>query len=142
MKSLTIYLFSSLAFGLSSCSADSFTKGRTVVTVGNYTDAIVHLNEYLKKNPEGKDASRAHFFIAKAQLGLGDFTSARETFERIQVSFPASLEAHKSRYKLAMLDLVEGNRERALSIFRDLANQPDGPLAPEAKMMAEFLAGQ
>ncbi len=130
------------ALTLTQCSGGEaqFTNGRQAVTEGRYGAAIPQLEAYLDAQPKGKNASRAQFFIAKANLGLGKLDAAREAFEATLTRYPTSLEAHKARYKLAVIDMVQGNADAAREAFSKLAANPNGPLAPEAKMMAEFLA--
>ena len=125
--------------GAISGSADNFTQGRLMVTEGRYEEALPLLEKYLTEEPRGKFASRAHFFIAKAHMGLGRFDMARQAFETTVREFPDTLEGHKSKYKLALLDYLEGRIDEARRKFKSLADHPDGPLAPEAQAMAEFL---
>jgi len=118
-----------------------FGEGRAKVTEGRYDDAIPSLSRYIEKHPQGRNASRAQFFIAKAHLGRGDLAAARQAFETVIRVYPDSLEAHKSRYKIALVDLCEGREDDARKRFRELADHPDGPLAPEAAAMTAFLDG-
>ncbi len=53
---------------------------------------------------------------------------------------PESKEGKKSRYKLAMIDLWQGNRKKAVQRLESLAENPDGPLAPESRAMYLFLS--
>ncbi len=122
--------------------ADLFQKGRTYVTRGQFQQAISVLDNYLEKYADGRYASRARFFLAKAYLGLGDMESAKSEFALTVRRYPGSLEAHKSRYKMALIDLWQGKRASALEQFQDLADHPDGPLTPEAKAMVLFLSSQ
>lgn len=116
-----------------------FTEGRGLVNEGEYGRAIGVLETYLEEHPRSHRASRALFFIGKAYVGLGQMDRARGTFESVLQEYPRSLEAHKSRYKLAMIALWENRFDDALAGFQILAGDPDGPLAPEAGAMAEWL---
>lgn len=118
---------------------DEFLQARSLVTSGRYSEALQSLRDYEKEFPSSEYASRARFFVAKCYLGMNDPGSARVEFESVIQRFPDSVEAHKSRYKLAMIDLWEGNRERALQRFQAMAEKPDGPLAPEASAMVRYL---
>ena len=123
-------------------SNEPFAKGRTLVTQGKYRQAIPCLQEYLATHSKGRYASRAIFFIGKAHIGLGEMDLARAAFNDTRRGFPESLEAHKARYKLALIDLLEGHVDQAIQGFSSLADNPDGPLAPEAKAMVAFLTSQ
>ena len=118
---------------------DRFPAARALVTRGAYEEAIPDLRQYLKDNPQGKNASRARLFLGKAYMGLGRLDQARIAFAETIEKHPGSLEAHKSRYKLAVIDLLEDKEVEAARRFERLAQQPDGPLAPEATAMAAHL---
>lgn len=136
------YKLWTLGNAVAGSESDLFQTGRTYVTRGWYQQAITTLDNYLADYPEGRYASRTQFFLAKAYLGLEDLEWAKAEFALTVRRFPSSLEAHKSRYKMALIALWQGNRVSALEQFQDLADQPDGPLAPEARIMAKYLAGQ
>ncbi|QDU95841.1 tetratricopeptide repeat protein [Lignipirellula cremea] len=118
---------------------DDFHQGRTLVTGGKYALAIPLLTKFLAEHPQHQNASRAGLFLGKAHLGLGDYPAARIAFNDTVKNYPATLEGHKSRYKLALLSLLEGDRDQALAQFKTLAENPDGSLAPEAAAMVRYL---
>ncbi len=118
---------------------ERFIDGRRLVTEGRYEEALPLLESYLTSAPSGRHASRARFFVAKAFLGLGELDRAAAEFETVVRDYPDSLEAHKSRYKLALLALLAGREEEARRRFAELAESPDGPLAPEARAMSDHL---
>jgi TolA-binding protein len=123
-------------------SGEDFIQGRKRVTLGQYRQAIPLLQKYLNKHPQGRYASRAIFFIGKAFVGLEEMDLARTAFNDIQKRFPDSLEAHKARYKIALIDLLDGQVDLAIQQFSILAHNPDGPLAPEASAMVSYLTLQ
>jgi len=145
---LIILLVSALGH-LVACAPDAgrggaggpFGRGRLAVMQGDYEEAIPLLNEYLQKDPGGKYASRAQFFVGKAYIGLGRLAEARIAFNATVNNYPGTLEAHKSRYKLAMITFWQGDVAEARRQFEELADNPDGTLAPEARQMAEYLSG-
>lgn len=113
---------------------DRFDVARRDVCEGRYAEAVDTLKNY--RGPEG---SRAGLFLGKAYLALGDVAEARAAWEQTRQDFPTSVEAHKCRYKLAMLDMLSGDDEAAAAAFRAMGDAPDGPLAAEATAMADFL---
>jgi TolA-binding protein len=119
-----------------------FGRGRRAVTEARYTDAIPELEQYLRDYPAGRNAGRARLFLGKARLGLDELDAAREQFEAVLRDYPESLEAHKSRYKLGLVALLRGNSEEALAVFSKMADEPDGPLAPEAQAMRRYLTSR
>lgn len=113
---------------------DRFEAIRQLVCDGKYEQALPQLKAY-----SGKHESRAALFMGKAHLGLGDYPAARKAFEAGVRKFPDTLEAHKCRYKLALLSYLEGDNETAKNAFEKLAADKDGPLAPEAAAFAKFI---
>ena len=118
----------------------TFGRGRLLVTQGKYAEALPVLEEHLAARPTGKHASRAQFFIGKAYVGMGQLDKATAAFGEVVQIYPDSLEAHKARYKMALILLWQGKTNEARVQFAALADSPDGPLAPEAKQMAAHLA--
>jgi len=114
--------------------SESFESIRRLVCEGRHAEAIPRLEAY-----KGRHQSRAGLFLGKAHLGLGDLDQARKSFSDTIRDFPDSLEAHKCRYKLALLALLDGDSEAAKVQFADLSNEANGPLVAEAKAMAEYL---
>ncbi|MEM0967289.1 MAG: hypothetical protein AAGJ81_14175 [Verrucomicrobiota bacterium] len=137
-----LFVFS---FGATGCDLELtddhslFLASRELVMEGRFAEAKKGFVEYLSAQPTGKFASRASFFVAKCDLGLGDLPAARIAFENCRELYPNTNEAEKSSYKLAFIDLLEGNENRALEILRDLAANPRGTLSPEAAALAGFL---
>ena len=113
--------------------------GRTLVVQGKYKEAIPVLKEYLRDHRRGKFASRAGLFPGKAHLGLEQFETAKQAFQKTTSDYPNSLEAHKSRYKLAIIALLQDQTDGASRQFQQLSNRPDGPLAAEAMAFAAYL---
>ncbi len=133
-----------LGFALLACGASReekrlFHEGRTLVTEGHYEASLPSLRQYLETYPRGSFASRAWLFLGKSEIALGRFAEARAAFDACISEFPESLEAHKSRYKLALLDLLEGDLDTARRRFEELRSHPDGPLAGEAAAFARYL---
>jgi TolA-binding protein len=116
-----------------------FLNGRALVTQGRYQQAIPVLERYLAEFSGGSYASRAGLFLGKSHLGLDDLEAAELAFQQTLRNYPQSLEAHKSRYKLALIALLRGDRDDALRRFGELADAPDGPLAPEAAAVRRHL---
>lgn len=120
-------------------SDPQFTAGRQALMRGQFEPAIEQFGGYLQQQPHGRLASRASFLTAKAYLGLGDHQLARQQFEHTVQKYGDSEEAHKSRYKLAMVSLIEGDTDDARRRFSELTAQPSGTLVPEATAMLRYL---
>jgi len=142
-----------LATGLTGCSraaklpknkrgSAEFEAIRLRVTHGEYREAVPQLTAFIDANPSHPDASRAGMFIGKCMMAQGDLPAARQAFETTIETYPGTAEDHKCRYKLALLTLLEGDRQGAINQFETLANTPGGPLAPEATAMAAYLRKQ
>ena len=116
-----------------------FGQGRLLVTRGRYQEALTPLSRYLAEYPRGRNSSRAAFFTAKAHVGLGDLRRAADWFERTIRDFPATDEARKCRYKLAMIHMWSGRTDLAVPLLERMVRNPDGPLVPEARAMLNYL---
>lgn len=55
-------------------------------------------------------------------------------------AYRGSQEARKSLYKLAMVSLLQGDRDHAKRQFQQLAESPNCTLAPEAVAMLRFVS--
>ena len=116
-----------------------FKGARQLAVDGNYAAAGKAFQKYVDEKPQGRDASRAGLFLFKVHFSEGNFKEAASWCEWTMRNHPASLEAHKCRYKLALISLVQGDTQDAIARFGTLADQPDGPLAAEATAMRRFL---
>lgn len=116
-----------------------FLDGRERVVMGRYEDAVPVIEHYLSAYPQGKYASRAYLFLGKAFMGQLRFDDAARVFDDGARRFPETLEGHKCRYKRAVVDLLKGDKAAARVRFANLANNPDGPLAPEARAFQRYL---
>ena len=123
-------------------AAGSFTAGRQALMRGEFEQAIKYLEAYRRQGKAGALASRATFLMAKSYLGLNDFAAAREWFERTISEYGHSEEAHKARYKLAMISLMQGEMHDARRRFQELVDRPSGTLVPEATAMLQYLDRQ
>ena len=116
-----------------------FQQARQLVVDGKYEQAVAALQKYVKENPGSENASRAGLFLFKAHFAVGEFPEAAEWCQWTIREHPTTLEAHKCRYKLAVLSLVQGDTQDAIERLETLADDPDGPLAAEATVMRDFL---
>jgi TolA-binding protein len=116
-----------------------FQQARQLAVDGKYDQAIASLQEYVRQNPNSENASRAGLFLFKAHFAQAEFPEAAEWCRWTIRVHPTSLEAHKCRYKLAVLSLVQGDTQEAIKLFDALAEAPDGPLAAEATAMRDYL---
>lgn len=94
---------------------------------------------YIEAHPDGQQVSRAGLFLGKVNLAQGEFDEARRWWQWTVDNHGDTLEGHKSRYKLAVLAMIEGDADAAREQFAQIASNPDGPLAPEAAAMQKFL---
>ena len=121
-------------------ASTGFHEGRALLMRGQLERADRMLAQFQKANPTHQLCSRALFLRGKAQLGLGDFDLATAHFLATIKKYPQSEEAHKAKYKLAVLEMLNGNREQAVRQFQEIADNPDGTLVAEAAAMARWLS--
>ena len=116
-----------------------FGKGRTAVCSGAYQEGIKRLDEYIHDYPAGRNAARAGLFRGKALIGLGDYTDAQSVLKNVIDQYPDSLAAHKSKYKIALAKLFDGDEPGAIKCFQELRSEKNGPLVPEAEAFLRWL---
>ena len=138
-KSLLVVLVMFVQYGCGQDENRSFQNARQKVVRGQYTEAEKMLKEYIKAEPQGKQASRAGLFLFKVCVAQGRLDEATEWCEWTIKNHPKSLEAHKCRYKLAVVALLQGKSGIALERFEELANRPNGQLSAESTAMLKFL---
>ena len=116
-----------------------FLDARQKVVEGQFAAAQPLLRSFLDEHPDSQYASRAGLFLGKAYLGMRKFEESRAAFQETIDRYPESLEAHKSRYKIAVVDMLVGETREALHQFESIAKNAEGPLTGEATVMADFL---
>ena len=73
-------------------------------------------------------------------IGLGDLNQAATLFQETIRLYPDSEEAHKSRYKLAVIKQLQGDQVAARKAFQDVIDRSAGTLVPEANAMLRMLS--
>lgn len=117
-----------------------YGQGRDAVLTGRYADAVRHLERYIERNPTGQMVTTARLYLGKAHLGLGDLDAAQAAFAQGAREAPDSPAGHKSRYKLACVQLMKGDVDAAKRTFEQVAAaDPPGQLTPEARAFARAL---
>jgi TolA-binding protein len=116
-----------------------FDQGRKLLSTGDYKQSMKSLQSYLDAKPDGGLASRASFLIAKNHMGLGQSEDAAKQFKLTIKKYAKSDEAHKSKYKLAMLSFLNGDHDDARKQFQELVDKPTGTLVPESAAMLRYL---
>lgn len=118
---------------------EEFQSLRLQVIAGEYDKAIPQLESFIKENPNSKNASRAGLFLFKAYFAKNQLSDAGKWCQWTIKNHPNSLEAHKCRYKLALISLVSGNSAKTKSELKLVADDTDNPLSPEASRLLKFL---
>ena len=122
-------------------AASKFAAARAKVHRAEFSQAIRELKTFLQDHPGHDLGSRAHFLIAKSEMGRNDFDEAAAWFTKTASQFPSSDEAHKAKFKLAMLSLLRGERQRALEQLRKMTDS-NGSYAPEISAWMLHLESQ
>ncbi len=139
-------LLSLIVFCTAGCdgqrSSEAFHRGRDLVIKGQFDAAESALAAFEKQHPGHALLSRARFLRAKAKLGGGDLPQARQLFQQTIDQFPQSDEADKARYKLAFIELVDGNTRQAEQQFQDIVKQSRSIYLAEATAMQAMLDRQ
>ncbi|QDV88218.1 tetratricopeptide repeat protein [Planctomycetes bacterium TBK1r] len=123
-------------------SSEAFHRGRDLVIKGQFDAAESALAAFEKQHPGHVLLSRTRFLRAKAKLGAGDLPQARQLFQQTIDQFPESDEADKARYKLAFIELIDGNNQQAEQQLQDIVKQSRSIYLAEATAVRAMLAGQ
>lgn len=116
-----------------------FHQAREKLMHGEFAKAKSEMAEFQANYPTHPFSSRAAFLQAKAELGLGNLDLAEQEFLATINQYPNTEEAHKSRYKLAMIALLRGDRQEAGEGFQQIVDSKSGILVPEAVAMLRML---
>ena len=112
--------------------ANQFNEARDLVHNSEFAEAERALSQFLSEHPSHKLASRARFLMAKTYMGLNDLPNATLGFEATIRDYPDSEEAHKSKFKLAMLSVLQEDKVRAAAQLESLRGEV-GAYAPEVE---------
>ena len=101
--------------------ARDFESLRRDVLAGKYEQTIPRLQNFLKNNPDSKQASRAGLFLFKCYFAENDLENAKRWCNWTIEKHPRSLEAAKCKFKLVLIQMVSGKIDAAKTSFESLA---------------------
>ncbi len=85
---------------------------QTYLALGQYTQAIAEIDEYLDSKPPEEDALRAQFLLGRTYAALGEIDEAQDAFRRYaDGQGPLALDA---QLEIADLDAQAGRHDQAL----------------------------
>jgi TolA-binding protein len=119
--------------------AAQFDAARALLLRGRFEMARKALTDFVEEHSSHHLAGRATFLLAKSYTGLEDFDNAQLWFSRTIERFPKSEEAHKARFKLAMVDLLCDDTDSAKQKLARLLEAANGPYVPEARAFLTYL---
>jgi len=111
--------------------AISHALGTYAYYKNSFTNAAASFSEASEAG-KGETKEQAMFWLGKA-LSQVDKTRARETYNELLRMFPKGKLAPNALYKLALIDIGEGNEEQGIYNLMDIVKRfPKSPEAPEA----------
>ena len=116
-----------------------FDTARSQILRSNFQEAVVKMESFYDDHRDHELASRASFLIAKAHMGLNDFAESKRWFETTISRYPNSEEAHKSKFKLAMLAVMQEEDAQAIQLLEMIRDTSPGPYAPEVRAWLNHL---
>jgi len=82
----------------------------------------------------GEDADRLQYEVADSYFRLNNFEQARIEFDSLLRSYPGSSLLPEVQFRLAMVEVLEGDLERAMAAYREVsARWPQSSYAVEAQ---------
>jgi diguanylate cyclase (GGDEF)-like protein len=119
-----------------SLSVDRFLRGRILLLMGKYQDAIDQFNESGRISAQFDDTQGVAFVdvrVCEALIELKQFNRARPACNSAFKVFTATKywdQAKDAEALLARIDLAQGNPERALTIFNEVLDHQGADLMP------------
>ena len=119
-----------------SLSVDRFLRGRILLLMGKYQDAIDQFNESGRISAQFDDTQGVAFVdvrVCEALIELKQFNRARPACNSTFKVFTATKywdQAKDAEALLARIDLAQGNPERALTIFNEVLDHQGADLMP------------
>ena len=114
-------------------SLDPFLRGEVSLLAQAYLPATYAFERLLDESPQDDRAGEAWLGIARAQMGLEQWTAARFAIEQVLENHPDCPCFGDAWLALAQLAFAEGAPAEGRRIYRTFARQyPADPLAPQA----------
>ncbi len=106
-------------------SKAQYLIGQNDFDAGRYEPAIVALEKYVADNPQGEFAPHALARIAHAQSELNRPDQAEATLAKLTEAYPKSPTLPLTRFRLAEAALTAKRYDRAIKLFRLVADSTD-----------------
>ena len=103
---------------------------------GQYSLAVMGLQEYLRLNPQGSRAAEAEYWLAESFFSQKDFKSAVEEFDKLIKNHPKSRWAAPGLYKKALALAKDGKDADALVIAEEIITK--FPKSDESRLAEEL----
>jgi diguanylate cyclase (GGDEF)-like protein len=117
-------------------SVDRFLRGRILLLMGKYEEAIDEFNESGRISAQFDDTQGVAFVdvrICEARIALGQLNRARPACNSALKTFTATKywdQAKDTKALLARIDLAQGNPERALATLNEVLDHQGSDLLP------------
>ncbi len=117
-------------------SVDRFLRGRILLLMGKYDEAIDEFNESGRLSAQFDDRQGVAYVdvrICEARIALGQLNRARSACNSALKTFTAtkySDQAKDTKALLARIDLAQGNPERALATLNEVLDHQGADLLP------------
>jgi tol-pal system protein YbgF len=105
---------------------------------GDYDGARARFTDFLRRHPDSKFASNAHYWLGECYYGVKDYAQAIEAFDRVGRSYPDSPKAPAALLKKGFAYSALNDRGRASSTLKRVVEAY--PRSPEAIKAKEKLA--
>ncbi len=120
---------------------DDFLRGEIDLFAEAYIPAIFAFERFLAESPDDDRAGEAWLGIARAQIGLGQWTAARLSIDQVLENYPDCACLGSAWLARAQLATAEGAPAAGRRIYRTFARErPDDPLAPQALWLSALSA--
>jgi len=117
-------------------SVDRFLRGRILLLMGKYEEAIDEFNESGRISAQFDDTQGVAFVdvrVCEARIALGQLNRARPACNSALKTFTATKywdQAKDTKALLARIDLAQGNPDRALAMLNEVLDHQGADLLP------------
>jgi tetratricopeptide (TPR) repeat protein len=105
---------------------------------GDDREAVEHLREYIRQQPNGADAAPAYNAMGRALAALGRFDEAADAFRHVLALQPSNDDVHRFLSDVLVragnADSLAGRRDAALAKFREAASANPRSSAAETNL--------
>jgi tol-pal system protein YbgF len=101
--------------------AEVYAAAYDLLRQRQYDAAIVALNDYLTRFPNGAYAGNSYYWLGEIYLLKEELTQARDWFDKLLTNFPNDRKVSDAKFKLGKVHHLLGDNEKAKVLLSEVA---------------------